>query len=80
MPTITIILIILFFVVLALKPTYIITYGEIDENVNGFVFAESPLFVVLFFKLMFWDRIQILTSKQYYFALDLYNKKVKELE
>lgn len=80
MSAITIILIILFFVVLALKPTYLLTYGEIAENTNGYVFCETPLITAIVFKILFNNRVQILSSKQYYFALDLYNQKIKEAE
>lgn len=75
----TILLIILFFVVLAIKPTYLLTYRK-GENINYFVFKQTPLIIALTFKILFWNNIQILTSKQYNFALNLYNQKIKELE
>ena len=80
MSPITIILIILFFVVLALKPTYLIAYGKITEDTNGFVFSQSPLAVALFFKILFKNKVQILSSKEYNFALEMYNQKLKETE
>lgn len=60
----TILLIILFFIVLALKPTYFIM-GISDEEGEGTLIACTALAVVLFLKFNFSDDVFILSGRQY---------------
>ncbi len=51
----TIILIILFFVVLALKPAYIIVGCTDDDGTQGTIISCTPLIVALYTRLRFED-------------------------
>ena len=62
----TIILILLFFAVLAAKPTYfMMTEVTNKEQEIGTAFGCSGLIIVLFLKAHFPDRVFILTGREY---------------
>ena len=77
MPLITVFLIILFFIVLAFKPTYICVHTETDGE-TGFVFTQAPLIIAIAFKVACWNQLIILSGKEYNAALELYNEIKQE--
>ncbi len=78
MPIISVILLFLFFFVLAMKPTYICVRIESKEDETGLVFTQSPLIIAIAFKIACHDQIAILSWKEYNYALEMYNKIQEE--
>lgn len=75
---ITKILIILFFVVLAIKPAYFMT-DIIDDNGNKILYIScSMLIYVLFMKLKHKEKVFLMTARQFDQAMEFINNGGKK--
>ena len=61
----TVILLIVAFVLILLKPTYVAIYAQNPDGQYGTYIGCCSLIVALFFKVQFYNEVMILTGKQY---------------